>query len=123
MLKTIALWWCYVTGGLLALGVTTFVAWWAFDVLITRIGWTKIFLAWYRERLKSQRNLAGSWSDHAVLALHLSLVVWWPDDIYHGREGRGGGDVRHGVQGRAVADCFPGHRAWRIIFCNMGAMT
>jgi len=59
MLATIALWWCYVTGGLLALGVTAVVAWWAFDVLITRIGWTKIFIAWYRERLKSQRNLAG----------------------------------------------------------------
>lgn len=55
MIGTIALWWCYVTGGLLAMGITAVSAWWAIDVTMQRLGYVKLFLAWYMERLKSEK--------------------------------------------------------------------
>lgn len=56
MLAIIALWWCYVTGGLLALGVTVCAAWWAIDVTMQRLGMVKLVLAWYRDRLKADKS-------------------------------------------------------------------
>jgi len=56
MLATIALWWCYVTGGFLALGVTVAAAWWSLDVVMQRLGMVKLVLAWYRDRLKAEKS-------------------------------------------------------------------
>jgi hypothetical protein len=50
MLGTIALWWCYLTGGALAWGFTICAAWWAFDLTATRIGWAKQIWDWRRNR-------------------------------------------------------------------------
>jgi len=47
VLATIALWWCYITGGALALGITSVVVWWSFDNVVTRLGYTKLFIEWY----------------------------------------------------------------------------
>lgn len=55
MLCTIALWWCYITGGFLALGVTAIAAWWSIDVTMQRLGYVKLFLAWYQDRLKAEK--------------------------------------------------------------------
>lgn len=60
MLATIALWWCYLTGGILAWGLTACAAWWAFDATATRIGWAKQIWEWRRDRgriLTQKRNV------------------------------------------------------------------
>jgi len=58
MLCTIALWWCYVTGGLFAIAITGITAWWAFDVIATRIGWTRQILEWRYEKAKTYAQTA-----------------------------------------------------------------
>jgi hypothetical protein len=56
MLETIALWWCYLTGGFLAWGFTVAAAWWALDTTMQRLGMVKLVLAWYGDRLKAEKR-------------------------------------------------------------------
>lgn len=51
-LGTITLWWCYVTGGALALAVTA-AAWiFAVDKILKATKMTRIVLEWYWDRCK-----------------------------------------------------------------------
>lgn len=55
-LGTIALWWCYVTGGAIALALTAIALTWALDRVMVMTGNYKILLEWYWDRCKTRRG-------------------------------------------------------------------
>lgn len=54
MLETIALWWCYIAGATLAVGVYAVIAMWAIDKAAECLNLKKEILLWYRDRAKAK---------------------------------------------------------------------